>query len=53
MYMKKHLSKLDYLFCIVLACSEPQHIFKYMDILKSSFYYHILKCYSNKINETR
>ena len=44
--------KLDHLFCIVLVCSEPQHVFKYMEYLKSLFYYHILKCYSNKINET-
>ena len=53
MYMKRHLLKLDYLFCIVLVCSEPQQVFKYMEYLKSLFYHHILKCYSNKINETR
>ena len=53
MYMKRHLLKLDYLFYIVLVCSEQQHAFKYMEYLKSLFYNHILKCYSNKINETR
>ena len=53
MYMKRHLLKLDYLFCIVLVCSEQQQVFKYMEYLKSLFYNHILKCYSNKINETR
>ena len=53
MYMKRHLLKLDYLFCIVLVCSEPQQVFKYMEYLKSLFYNHILKCYPNKINETR
>ena len=53
MYMKRHLLKLDYLFCIVLVCSEPQQVFKYTEYLKSLFYHHILKCYSNKINETR
>ena len=46
------LLKLDFLFCIVLVCSEPQ-VFKYEEYLKSLFYNHILKCYSNKINETR
>ena len=35
MYMKRHFMKLDYLFCIVLVCSEPQHVFKYMEYLKS------------------
>ena len=52
-YMKRYLLKLDYLFCIVLICSEPQQVFKYMEYLKLLFYNHILKCYSNKINETR
>ena len=52
-YMKMHLLKLDYLFCIVLVCSEPYHVFKYMEYLKSLFYNHILKYYSNKINEAR
>ena len=42
MYMKRHLLKLDYLFCIVLVCSEPQHVFNYMEYLKSLFYNHIL-----------
>ena len=51
MYMKRHLLKLDYLFCIVLLCSEPQQFFKHMEYLKSLFFNHILKCYSNKINE--
>ena len=53
-YMKRRLLKLDYLFCIVLACSEPQEVFKYMEYFKSLtlFYIHILKC-SNEINETR
>ena len=51
--MKRHLLKLDYLFCIVLVCSEPQQVFKYVEYLKSLFYNHILKCYSNNINETR
>ena len=46
MNMKMHLLKLDYLFCIVLVCSEPQQVFKYMEYLKSFFYNHILKCYS-------
>ena len=26
-YMKRHLLKLEYLFRIVLACSEPQEVF--------------------------
>ena len=43
--------KLEYLFRIVLVCSEPQEVFKYMEYLKPLFYNHILKCYSNKINE--
>ena len=51
--MKRHLLKLDYLFCIVLVCSEPHQVFKYMEKLISVFYNHILKCYSIKINETR
>ena len=42
-----------YLFCIFLVCSEPQEVFKYMEYFKSFFYIHILKCYSNKIIETR
>ena len=41
MYMKRHLLKLDYLFCIVLVCSEPQQVFKYMEYLKSFFYHHM------------
>ena len=51
MYMKRHLLKLAYLFCIVLVCSEPQQVFKYIEYLKSLhvFYNHILKCYSNRI----
>ena len=53
MFTKRHLLKLDYLFYIVLVCSEPQQVFKYMEYLKSLFYNHILKCYSNKVNETR
>ena len=53
MYIKRHLLKLAYLFCIVLVCSVPQHVFKYMEYLKSLFYNHILKCYSNTIDETR
>ena len=53
MYMKRHFLKLGYCFCIVLVCSEPQEVFKYMEYLKALFYNHILKCYSNKINETR
>ena len=54
-YIKGHLLKLDYLFYIVLVCSEPQQVFKYMEYmyLKSLFYNHILNCYSNQINETR
>ena len=28
-YMKRYLLKLDYLFCIVLVCSEPQQVFIY------------------------
>ena len=51
--MKRHLLKLDYLFCIALVCSEPQQVFKYIEYLKSLFYNHILKYYSNKINGTR
>ena len=51
MYMKRHLLKLDYLFCIVLVCSEPQQSYKYIEYLKSIFYNHIY--FSNKINETR
>ena len=51
--MEMHLLKLNYLFCIVLVCSEPQQLFKYMEYLKSLFYNHILKCYTNNINETR
>ena len=39
--------------CIVLLCSEPQQIFKYLEYLKSLFYNNILKCYSNTIYETR
>ena len=53
MYMKRHLLKLDYLFCIVLVCSEPQEVMKYMEYFKSLFYIHIFKSYSNWINETR
>ena len=34
-YMKRHLLKLDNLFCIVLVCSEPQQVFKFMEYLKS------------------
>ena len=41
------------LFCIVLVCSEPQEVFKYMEYFKSLFYIHILRCYSNNINKTR
>ena len=49
MYMKRHLLKFDYLFCIILVCSEPQQVFKNMEYLQSLFYNHISKCYSNKI----
>ena len=42
MYMKRHLLKLDHLFCIVLVCSEPQQVFKYVEYLKSIFYNRIL-----------
>ena len=42
MYMKRHLLKLDYLLCIVLVCSEPQQVFKYMEYSKSLFYNNIL-----------
>ena len=38
---------------LVLVYSEPQHVFKYMEYLKTLFYNHILKCFYNKINETR
>ena len=41
MYMKRHLLKLDYLFCIVLVCSEPREVIKYMEYFKSLFYIHI------------
>ena len=37
MYIKRHLLKLDYLFCIVLVCSEPKQVFKYMEYLKSFY----------------
>ena len=30
MYIKRHLLKLDFFICIVLVCSEPQQVFKYM-----------------------
>ena len=50
---EKALLKLEYLFCIFLVCSEPQKVFKYMEYFNLLFYIHILKCYSNKINETR
>ena len=53
MYMKRYLLKLDYLFCNVLVCSEPQQVFQYMEYLKSLFCNHILKYYSNMINVTR
>ena len=53
MYMKRYLLKFDCLFCIVLVCSEPQEVFKSVEYLKSLFYNHILKCYSNKINQTK
>ena len=33
MYMKRDLLKLDYLFCIVFVCSEPQQVFKYMEYI--------------------
>ena len=42
MYTKRHLLKIDYLFCIVLVWSEPQQVFEYMEYLKSLFYNHIL-----------
>ena len=45
MYMKRHLLKSDYLSYILLACSEPQEVFKYMEYCKLLFYNHILKCY--------
>ena len=44
---------LDFFSCIVLVCSEPQQVFKYMEYLILFFYNHILKFYSNNINETR
>ena len=53
MYIKRHLLKLDFFICIVLVCSEPQQVLKYMEDLKSFFYNHILKCYSNNINKAR
>ena len=53
LYIKRHLLKLDYLICIVLLCSEPQQVFKYMEYSKSLFYNYISKSYSNIINETR
>ena len=31
---ERHLLELDYLFCIVLVCSEPQQVYKYMEYLK-------------------
>ena len=31
MYMKRHLLKLDYLFCVVLVCSGQQQAFIYME----------------------
>ena len=34
MYIKRHLLKLDYFFCIVLVCNEPQEVFKYMEYKK-------------------
>ena len=37
MYMKRNLLKLYYLFCIVLVCSKPQQVFKYIKYLKSLF----------------
>ena len=37
LYMKRHLLNLDYLFCVFLACSESQHVFKYLEYLKSYF----------------
>ena len=33
MHVKRHLLKLDYLFCIVLVCSEPQEISNIWNIL--------------------
>ena len=51
--MKRHLLKLYYSICIVLAWSESQLVFNYMEYLKSLFDNYILKCYSNNINETR
>ena len=50
---EKALLKLDYLFCIALVCSESQQVFKYMEYSKSLSFNNILKCDSNKINETR
>ena len=47
--MEMHLLKLDLFICIFLVCSEPQQVFKYMLYLKSFFYNHILKCYSNNM----
>ena len=49
MYMKRHLLKLDYLFCIVLVCSEPLEVFKYMEYFKSLFYIHILSIIPNRL----
>ena len=42
MPIKRHLLKLDCLFCIVLVCSEPQQVFKYLEYLKALLYHHIL-----------
>ena len=53
MYIKRHVLKLAYLFCIVIVCSEPQQVFKNIEYSKSLFYNHILKCYYNKVNESR
>ena len=50
---KKAFIEVRSFICIVLVCSEPQQVFKYMEYSKLSFYNHILKCYSNNINETR
>ena len=50
---KKAFIEVRFFICIVLVCSEPQQVFKYMEYLKSFFYNHILKCYSNNINKAR
>ena len=40
---EKYLMKLDYSFCIVRVCREPQQVYKYIGFFKSFFYCIILK----------